>query len=277
MDKRDLAKLFRARLKTLLENEQGPTATFLRDTGLDRSALSQFLDAKLDRLPRAEALRRIATARGVTTDWLLGLENAPTGRQIVAPSIEIEQPAPGQQAILDRWRVESEGHKLRYVPSTLPDMMSLRPTSTEEQPPEQDIRGGGRENMLDGMIPGDMDVEIAMPIQTLQDLAEQTGLWRNADPALCALQLEHMAQEYSDNFPAVRLHLYDGSKVYSAPFTVFGKQRVALYIGTLYLVTTTREDIDIFVKRFDQLVRATLITPDQTASRLQEFADQARV
>lgn len=277
MDKRDLSALFRTRLVALLEREHGPTADFLRDTGLDRSALSQFLDPKLDRLPRAEALRRIASARGVTVDWLLGLDNAPTGRKPVAPSIEIEQPAPGEIAPLDRWRAEAEGQKLRYVPATLPDMMSMRTTQIDDAQTEQNIRGGGLENMLDGMILGDMDVEIAMPIQTLQDLACQTGLWRDADPALCARQLAHMAQEYGKNFPALRLHLYDGSKIYSAPFTVFGKQRVALYVGDAYLVTTTRSDINTFVRRFDQLVRATLVTPDQTGKLLQELADQVKV
>ena len=79
MDKRALAAAFRERLKSLLGDERGGVAAFLRDTGIDRSALSQFLDPAVDRLPRAETLRRIAEARGVTADWLLSLSNAPDG------------------------------------------------------------------------------------------------------------------------------------------------------------------------------------------------------
>ena len=90
MDKRDVAAAFRERLQTLLGDERGGVAAFLRDTGVDRSALGQFLDPRVDRMPRAETLRRIAEARGVTTDWLLSLSNAPEGRQEVTPSVQIE-------------------------------------------------------------------------------------------------------------------------------------------------------------------------------------------
>ena len=77
MDKREIAAAFRDRLQILLAEERGGIAGFLRDTGIDRSALSQFLDPAVDRMPRAETLRRIAEARGVTADWLLSLSNAP--------------------------------------------------------------------------------------------------------------------------------------------------------------------------------------------------------
>jgi len=125
MDKRVLATRFSARLREVLDSGEGGTAAFVRDTGIDRSALSQFLDPDCVRLPRAESLRNIATARGVSVDWLLDLENAPDGRQQVASSLEIESAIDDDVTPLHRWRREAEGHKLRYVPSTLPDMLSL--------------------------------------------------------------------------------------------------------------------------------------------------------
>src|SRR6056297_909582 len=79
MDKREIAQGFRDRLRAILAEHSGGTAGFLRETGLDRSALSQFLDPASDRMPRAETLRRIAEARGVTTDWLLSLTNVREG------------------------------------------------------------------------------------------------------------------------------------------------------------------------------------------------------
>ena len=107
MDKREIAAAFRERLRLLLAEERGGIAGFLRDTGLDRSALSQFLDPAVDRMPRAETLRRIAEARGVTADWLLSLSNAPEGRQVVTPSVQIEEAqSPEGGSPIDQWRRE---------------------------------------------------------------------------------------------------------------------------------------------------------------------------
>ena len=107
MDKRVLAASFRERFRSLIESEPGNMAEFLREAGIDRSALSQFLDPKHDRLPRAETLRRIAEARGVSVDWLLCLENAPEGRQQIKPSTQIETlQADDQTSPLERWLIE---------------------------------------------------------------------------------------------------------------------------------------------------------------------------
>ncbi|QGX99990.1 transcriptional regulator [Roseovarius faecimaris] len=270
MDKRQLCALFRDRLAQLLAAETKGVAGFLRDTGMDRSALSQFLDPSIDRLPRAETLRRIGEARGVSVDWLLGLENAPEGRQQVAPSFQIEQADDPRRSPLHAWHREAEGQKLRYVPSTLPDTLQLSDTPEADAPTPRQPR---EENVLDGVIRNDLDIEIAMPVQTLQDLATQSGLWRGACPAECARQLEHMAETCDARFPALRLHLYDGQANYSSPFTVFGRQRVALYIGEAYLVLTGREQIAAFTARFDALVRAALVSPDRTGALLRRLAD----
>lgn len=273
MDKRELAALFRDRLRKTLESDERSTAAFLRDTGVDRSALSQFLDPKIDRMPRAETLRSIANACGVSTDWLLSLENAPDGRQKLAASWQIEQARDEAASPLHKWREEASGHKLRYVPSTLPDMLNLKTVSNEALG-ESSVRGEGKENVLGGLMPGDMDIEIAMPLQTIEDLANQTGLWRNEDPKRCREQLRHMMNVCNESYPALRLHLYDGRKTYSAPFSVFGKLRVALYLGDAYLVLTQRDEIRTFVNRFDQLVRSTQINPNEVGAYLAELANK---
>ncbi|HVL22072.1 MAG TPA: transcriptional regulator, partial [Amaricoccus sp.] len=160
MDKRALAAAFRERLRSLVGTEHGGVASFLRSSGIDRSALSQFLDPAVDRLPRAETLRRIAEARGVTVDWLLSLSNAPDGRQEVAPSVQIESAeTPGGGSPLDQWRREAAGMKLRTVPSGLPDMLGLAADAGEPVP-------GQPEKVLGDVRLGEMDVEIAMPVQT---------------------------------------------------------------------------------------------------------------
>ena len=84
MDKRELADHFRVRLREVLDANGEGKAALLRRTGIDRSALSQFLSADKVRLPRAEVLRRLAVSSGVSVDWLLAIENAPTVVSAVA-------------------------------------------------------------------------------------------------------------------------------------------------------------------------------------------------
>lgn len=273
MDKREVAAAFRARLQTLLGDERGGIAAFLRDTGIDRSALSQFLDPAIDRMPRAETLRRIAEARGVTADWLLSLSNAPQGRQEVTPSVQIESAeAPGGGSPIEEWRREAAGMKLRYVPSNIPDMLGL----AEEPAPDSPALAGQPEKVLGGFRLGDMDVEIAMPVQTLRDLSQGSGLWLGVAPRLRRRQLAHMAAICAESYPTLRLHLYDGRTTFSAPFTVFGRIRAAVYLGEAYLVVTSTEQVAALSRLFDNLVRRAITGPERVHELLSELADAAR-
>lgn len=273
MDKRLLAKEFKSRLAEVVAAHPEGRGAFMRAVGLDRSALSQFLSRETDRLPRAETLHRIAAETGVSVDWLLCLENAQEGRQEVAQSVQIEgERLPDGSTPLDQWRDAAVGFKLRTVPSTLPDIVSLAPeAATDGQ--VSDARGGGLENVLERISLRDMDVEIAMPIQTLQDLAEGTGLWRGTKKHRSHRQLLHMAQICEKHYPALRLHLFDGTETYSAPFTVFGNQRVALYIGDAYLVISGSDQVRGFARQFDRLVRRTVVSSERTHETLKALAD----
>ena len=272
LDKREIAAAFRERLQLLLAEERGGIAGFLRDTRLDRSALSQFLDPAVDRMPRAETLRRIAEARGVTADWLLSLSNAPEGRQVVTPSVQIEsaQSSPEGGSPIDQWRREAAGMKLRYVPSNLPDMLRL-----EDDRGDSPASAGQPENVLGGYVLGDMDLEIAMPVQTLSDLAQGCGLWRDTPAGPRRRQLAHMAATCAEAFPTLRLHLYDGRLSFAAPFTVFGRIRAALYLGEAYLVVTSTDQVAALSRLFDNLVRRAVIGPERVHDMLYELADTA--
>lgn len=272
MDKRELSRLFKERLKQVVVGHGEGRGHFMSAVGIDRSALSQFLSPETDRLPRAETLRRIAAVSGVSVDWLLCLENAPEGRQEVTESVQIEkeQRADGSTP-LDQWRTEAAGYKLRTVPSTLPDLISLAPQGQAQD--IHDARGGGVENVLERLSLNDIDVEVAMPIQSLQDLSARTGLWQGAARDECQKQLSHMARICRETYPALRLHVYDGTQTYSAPFTVFGNQRVALYIGGSYLVVTGPEQVRGFSRRFDGLVRRALVGSERVHDTLSTLAD----
>ena len=272
MDKRLLSRMFKERLQQVVDSHAEGRGHFMRSAGIDRSALSQFLSLETDRLPRAETLRRIASVSGVSVDWLLCLENAPEGRQEVTESVQLEKEVQADGSTpLDQWRNEAAGFKLRTVPSTLPDIVSLAP-DVDAQETLDDARGGGVENVLERLSLNDIDVEVAMPLQTLQDLSARTGLWRSASRDACHQQLVHMSRICRENYPALRLHVYDGTKTFSAPFTVFGNQRVALYIGGAYLVVSGPDQVRGFARQFDRLVRQAVIGSDKIHETLADFA-----
>jgi transcriptional regulator with XRE-family HTH domain len=278
MDRRALAALFRERLAALIQRGQGGLARFARETGVDRSALSQFLDPQADRLPRAETLRAIAAARGVSADWLLGLSNAAQGGQTLATSVEIETAFhPDGSTPLERWRREAAGAKLRYAPSTLPDMLRLPELMHWEAPgPQGAARLDHGEALLDDARLGDVDVEIAMPRQTLADLARGAGIWEDLDPALRARQLTHMAELCAAHYPRLRLCLYDGRRTFSAPFSVFGMVRAAVYLGRSYLVITAADQVRALARHFDLLVRDAETAADRAPAALRALAASAK-
>ncbi len=91
MDKRDIVRTFQGTAAILLDRRSASLADlFARNCGVDRSALSQFLDHGATRLPRAETLCAIASAETVSVDWLLGLSQNETTIAEVARTESIE-------------------------------------------------------------------------------------------------------------------------------------------------------------------------------------------
>ncbi|MEM6938550.1 MAG: transcriptional regulator [Pseudomonadota bacterium] len=260
MDKRDLSVAFRERFNVLLRELQDDLPTFLKKAHLDRSALSQLRDPKHGRLPRAETLRRISEATGVSVDWLLALDNAREGRPEVTQSSELlTVPDDETRSPLAKWRAEAAGQKLRYVPAVLPDMLSV---SREAAGVE------GQEKVLTGFDLEENDLEIAMPLQTLEVMAARKGPWRDAHVSDVTDQIAHIAQLCRRYYPALRLHLFDGKQDFSVPFTVFGRMRASVYVGDAYLSVTGPEQVRFFIQRFDSLVRRATVTPDAVPDAL---------
>ncbi len=266
MDRDALAEGFRSRLTELLEGDAGGKAAFLRDTGLDRSALGQFLSPGNLRLPRAESLRAIAEARGVSVDWLLCIETAPSGRQEVTASIDFaEAGRPDLLTPLDCWKREVAGMTIRYAPSTIPDILG-RP----------ELRRGPQDDALLQMVGvRDPHLEIALGFEMLHSVAHRTGLWRHLTRAQAAAQLTYMAGQVEAGYPATRVHLFDGRELYSPAFTVFGQIRAALFLGEGYMVVTSAEQIETFTAKFDSMVRRAITGPDRVPALLCDLAAEA--
>ncbi len=262
--RRQLAETFRGRLAELVESHPGGQARFARETGLDRSALSQFLDPESLRLPRAETLRAIALARGTSADWLLGLTAVRGGGQQVASSVEIETAHdPEGGSPLARWRKEAEGGKIRYVPSSLPDMFRLPEVfDPGVDPGRAEARASHADALVEDARFRDTDIEICMGAQALEAICRGEGLWAGVPAETRRAQLSQIAREAERLYPSIRLHLYDAGRTFSAPLTVFALKRAAIYLGRSYLVVTATDQVRGLARHFDDLVREAVVPPN---------------
>ncbi len=268
MDKRNIGGVFRERLALIIERYQGSQARFAESIGLDRSALSQLLATGSKRLPRAETLARLAAVHSVSLDWLLGLSQSDRLVTEITPTVEIEELQPGEEDTeLARWHGEAAGAKIRYVPATIPDR--LRTTAVVHY---EHIRGRGSAPQAPGPRRSDSDMEVSMPRQTLELLAAGAGVWSGLERAARREQLITMARLLDELYPSYRLFLFDGQQVFSAPYTVFGQIRVAIYVGDMYLVVSSVEHIRAFTGHFDDLIRHAEIGAHEVAGWIERLA-----
>ena len=69
-------------------------------------------------------------------------------------------------------------------------------------------------------------------------------------------------------YPTLRIYLFDGLTHFSAPYTVFGPMRAAVYIGQLYFVINTQEHVRVLTRHFDDLIRAATVQANEVATFL---------
>ncbi|MEO0910685.1 MAG: transcriptional regulator, partial [Pseudomonadota bacterium] len=243
---------------------------------LDRSALSQFLDEKLVRLPRAETLTAIAVAEGVSIDWLMGMRQDEQNFGEVASLLNIEKTAPGSHdSVLSGWQKEAIGYKIRYSPSSLPDLLRTKAVIDYEfdagARTVADVKADVSKQQLDYSRLPETDMEVIMPFQRLETLAYGADIWSNLASGARQAQLDQIARLLDELYPTFRLFLYDGRVHYSAPFTVFGPKRAAIYIGDMYLVVNSVDHIRDLTRQFDNIIRVATISPDRAADWVNEL------
>ncbi|MGE0847178.1 MAG: helix-turn-helix domain-containing protein [Flavobacteriaceae bacterium] len=277
-DKRDLADIFRQRLDELIGRSGGNRSDFARRVGIDRSALTQMLAGQAVRMPRAETLARIASQYNVTTDWLLGLAQHSSLTEM-APGVAIAEALPGADITrLAEWHREAVGYKIRYVPTTIPDLLRTPETIAYEHAriaevsEETQLRDA--EVRLDYNRRPETEMEVCMPFQTVEMLARGNGIWSGLGIDERRGQIERMAELTEELYPTFRLFFIDGRRTFSAPYTVFGPQRVAVYLGGMYAVMTRTDDIRTFIAHFDGLIRQATINPNESARWLAGIAER---
>jgi len=265
LDRRDTVEIFRTRLAESMERAGMNRSSLARRVGVDRSTLSQLLSPDNERLPRADTVAAIASALQVSLDWLLGLtQQEQLGAEILQRSIHITE---ASRAAVDRniaeWHTEAAGYKIRYVPSNLPDQVKTPEILAYEhgvvEAFERDSALERTQDQLAYTRRPETDIEICMSRQALDDFAAGAGIWRDLAPALRYEQLRYIRQLHDELYPRMRLYLFDGRKVYSAPLTIFGPLRASLFLGQSFFVFNTTEHIRTLTRHFDQLIRDAVV------------------
>ena len=282
MDRREFLELFRERLEAVIATSGLSRSAFARNVGMDRSTLSQLLSPANDRLPRVETLAAIAAAQQISIDWLMGLsQSGNIGADILRQQLSIERGAvsPTDERLM-RWHTEAIGYKIRYVPTTLPDLLKTEEvihyeldqfTSTT---PEQEIRSAAER--LEYQRRPETDMEACTPIHVLREIANGEGFWRDLPERGRILQMEKMVALVEELYPTFRWFLFDGRQRFSVPITIFGPLRAAIYLGQMYLVVSSTRHIRELAEHFDDLIRGAVVQPTEIADYLRTLLDQIR-
>jgi transcriptional regulator with XRE-family HTH domain len=271
MDKRDIVPVFRERLNVLMRRSGATRSAFSQSIGIDRSALTQLLSGQSTRLPRVDTLQRISERYSVSLDWLLGLSQDEMLAAEVRPALEIaEAEGTNEETLLERWHKEAIGYKIRYVPSQIPDLLrtsdviAYEYSGRDAPSPTWQLRNA--EFRLDYNRRSETDMEVCLPRQRLELLAEGRGHWRGLEREARQTQLDYMAELVDELYPSFRLFLYDQVHRFSIPYTVFGPQRAAIYVGDIYLVLNATEHIRALTRHFDKLIRNAVISANESAA-----------
>ena len=113
------------------------------------------------------------------------------------------------------------------------------------------------------------EYEIAMPISELAAFASGAGYYADLPAEARREQLEAFAQEAEDGYPALRLHLFNSRRTFSAPVKIFGPMLSAIYVGHFYLAIRSKDRVRLLTRHFDQLIREAVV-------EAKDFADHAR-
>lgn len=282
MDKRDRADLFRDRLNDAVMRHGWSQSRLAEVAELDRSTVSQLMNADVPRLPSGQALGQLAAALQVSADWLLGLSNhRGPASEILEQAVHMTEVTrhPVDEQVL-AWTREVAGAKIRHVPADVPDIFKNQDVLTFEyedtvrRTPLQAISDA--EAQMDLLRRPETDMEIAVPLQMMEGFALGQGQWSGLDAAVRRRQLDDMARDLAELYPSARLYAYDLRQRYSVPFSVYGHQRVAIYVGQRYLAFTAPRYVQLMARHFDDLVRSAHVHGHEAAAWISSLRKRVR-
>lgn len=277
IDRVDALASFRERLALVLDSGGTGRGTFAHEAGIDRTTLSQLLSPTNRRLPRVETLLAVASASGASLDWLLGLSGEGPARTEVRreeQAISRHELSAIDESVIG-WYQAAAGTKVRYVPSSLPDLLKSPAVIRHEVAryattrPEQKMETAAARLEM-ARAPGS-DLECCNSVQAVEGFARGEDIWATLDPRRRLEQLDRMIELCEELYPRLRWHLYDGRQRYAGPVTVFGLDRALLYLGQLYFLLSSRDHVLALVDQFDDLVRVAVVQPGDVARMLKRL------
>jgi len=272
-----LLERFRERLTDLRVEKNLSQAEFARQAGIDRSTMSQLLSSRNRRLPRVETLVAMSQATGASVDWLLGLSSeGQSTADIVPEELAVRRGALSDlDELIVGWFKTSRGMKVRYLPASLPDLLKNESTIRFETSrfatvyTEQKI-ATSRAPLDMARTPG-TDVECCNSIQAIRSFARGEDVWAGLAAEDRRRQLDTMTELCEELYPTFRWFLYDARQRFSSATTIFGMDRVLLYLGQMYIVLNQYDQIVAFIEQFDDLVKAAEVQPPDVPDLLRSL------
>jgi hypothetical protein len=269
----DRLTIFRDRLDEAVRRSQMSRTAFAAAAGVDRTTLTQLLSRTNTRLPRLDTIAAIAATHELSADWLIGLSNVgPVEAAIIEhTSFQAPGPTPVDERLLE-WLSEATGYKIRYVPSTLPDLLKsdavIRYERSGEGGPNAAQTIETSAARLTWARHPDTEMECCSSVQAISGFARGEGIWGRLSVASRREQLDQMIELADELYPTFRWFMYDGMRRYAPPVTIFGPQRAALYLGQLYLVLTSAEHVRTLIHHLDGLIRVATVEPPKVPAYL---------
>ena len=280
MDYASRVAVFRDRITQVMSKSNLNHSQFAKSIGVDRSTLSQLLSENALRLPRADTLASIAEHCNVSVDWLLGItDTGSLSTQLLTGPLELEQYCESNlETRLIQWYTEAQHYKVRYIPTTLPDFMKLEQVVACEYQRygagkiDQSIRES--QFLLAQLRNGKSEMECCMSLQDLQSFARGQSVWGDVPLATRQQQLRHMIKLNQELYPRFRWYLFDGRKMYTAAFTIFGPLRAVVFLGQHFLVLNSAKHVQLLTRRFEDLIRHALVHPHDINTTLKQLLDE---
>lgn len=273
--------LFQQRLQQVITQSGLNRSSFATSISVDRSTLSQLLSPENMRLPRADTVASIAEIHQVSIDWLLGLtQQGPLVANFMPEVFEVDDYS---NSIFDKyleWHRQATGYKIRYVPTTLPDLLKTEAVAEYEfnRYGSGKVDQSVRDNqllLLQQRHPGS-ELETCLSLQSLRSFALGQGIWQGLAVESRRQQLQRMIELSDELYPGFRWFLYDGKETYSSSFTIFGPLRATLFLGHLYIVVNSIEHIRKLTERFDDLIRIAIVHPHEIHQTLERLIEECR-
>ena len=213
MNKREAVEIFRERLVEVIARSGMSRSKFAQSAGLERSTLTQLLSERTVRLPRLETLAAIAAGQQVSLDWLLGLRREDDIATGILPNMEIAEGAAGPaDERLSQWQREAAGYKIRYVPTSLPDLLKTDDVIGYEFAMDTGMSPSARmakaADKLAYSRKPETDIESCSSIQSVASFVRGEGVWKGLELSVRRSQVERMIELVDELYPTFRWFIF---------------------------------------------------------------------